>query len=106
MLLVLGVLARGHVFQSLGIPFGCEHPAAEVVSGPQDDDHGTSNDTDCPPDCHRCPCGQIPVMPPALDLPLPYVQIEPYELDYPSPPDTPGQSLPQRLDRPPRRELA
>jgi hypothetical protein len=102
-LLVIGVLARGHVFQSLGIPFGCEHPAAEALE--QQDDHSEStDDTDCPRDCHRCPCGQIPMVPPTLDALL-YEPLAPYELEDSTPPDTPGQSLPCRLDRPPRRPL-
>jgi hypothetical protein len=99
MVLVVGLLARGHVFQSLGFTFVCEHPgeSASVES----DDHGSTEKDGCPVDCHRCPCGQMPIVPPAVDL-LTRVLLDLRELLELTPPEEPGQMLPHRLDRPPR----
>jgi hypothetical protein len=95
-LLLMGLLARGHAFQSVGLPFGCEHPAEASTQS-----HGSLDDQDCPPDCQRCACGQIPMTLPTGEA-LPYVLLEPYELDDVSPAEAPGRSLHDRLDRPPR----
>jgi hypothetical protein len=99
-LLVIGLLARGHALQSVGFPFGCEHPAEASAQS-----HGSLDDQDCPADCHRCACGQIPMMLPAW-APLPHVLLEPLELDVRIPAGTPGRPPHHRLDRPPRHPLA
>lgn len=104
-LLMIGILARGHLLQSLGIAFACEHPGADP-SAQEKDPHGDKGDSECPQDCHQCPCGQIPMVPPSLPTLLPYVELEPYLLEAPTPTSEPAQALPQRLERPPRRSLA
>jgi hypothetical protein len=98
-LLVIGLLARGHALQAAGLPFGCEHPGEASA---QSQTHGSADDKDCPPDCHRCACGQIAMTLSASES-LPYVLLQPYELDDLKPAETPGHSIYQRLDRPPRR---
>lgn len=97
-LLVIGLLARGHAFQSIGVPFGCEHPAETVT---ERQTHGSLDDQDCPPDCQRCSCGQIPMMLTARAS-LPYALLEPYEIAVVVPPTSSGYSLHTRLERPPR----
>lgn len=103
MLLVVGLLARGHLFQSLGFAFGCEHPGEDASS--QLNDHGSNDDEGCPPNCHHCPCGQIPMVPPSVE-PLARLLLDLRELDDVTPPEEPGQLVLHRLDRPPRRPRA
>jgi hypothetical protein len=102
MVLVVGLLARGHVFQSLGFSFVCEHPGESSTLERESDDHGSSQEDGCPINCHGCPCGQMPMVPPAVDL-LTRVLLDLRELLELTPPEEPGQMLPNRLDRPPRR---
>jgi hypothetical protein len=104
-LLMIGLLARGHLLQSLGIAFACEHPGADP-SAQEEEPHGETGDSECPQDCHDCPCGQIPMVPPSLPTLLPYVDLEPYLLEDATPTSEPGQALPHRLERPPRRPLS
>jgi hypothetical protein len=102
LLLVAGLLGRGHTLQALGVPLACEHPAQSSAQG--EDQHGAmekSAGENCPSDCHDCACGQIPMMLPACDAVL-YAVLAPYELDEWTPLASPGLSLRHRLDRPPR----
>ena len=98
LLMIVGITARGHVFQSLGLEFGCEHPA-EVSE--EQADHGSTDDDHCPPNCHRCPCGQMPMTSTAPEM-MPFAWLEPYELPELTPPPSVGRSALHRLDRPPR----
>lgn len=97
--MIVGLLARGHVFQALGVTFVCEHPGES--SSVDRDDHDSSDNDGCPVNCHRCPCGQMPVVPPSVDL-LTRVLRDLRELAETTPPEQPGQMLSHRLDRPPR----
>jgi len=99
-LLVIGMLARGHTFQALGVPFGCAH-AGEVELSEASQSDGSHDDHGCPPDCHRCACGQIPMMLPA-GAELRYLLLPPFLIEIPAPADGPGHLIHQRLDRPPR----
>lgn len=101
--LAFAMLGRGHVLQALGLAVACEHPGS-VAAAPEahaSDDGDSAPPDDCPHDCARCPCGQIPaVLPPepAADLAL-------FELDEvpASPPRSRAGSIePHRLERPPR----
>jgi hypothetical protein len=99
--LVFTLFGRGHVFQSAGwLPCPDDSPA---VHAQHQHDDGDCNQThhDCPPDCHRCPCGQIPMVPIAPAPPL-HAALDVIELSLWSPPSTRGEAHPQRLDRPPR----
>lgn len=98
LLLILGMSARGHVYQTFGLAFGCEHPA-EVSDG--HGDHGSTDDDRCPPNCHRCPCGQMPMTSSAPEM-MPFAWLEPHELPELTPPASIGRSALHRLDRPPR----
>jgi hypothetical protein len=99
LVLIVGISARGHVYQSFGLAFGCEHPA-EVAD--EHGDHGSADDSDCPPNCHRCPCGQMPMTSPTPEM-MPFAWLELHELPELTPPASGGRATPHRLDRPPRR---
>jgi hypothetical protein len=100
--LVFGVLARGHTLQSLGFEIHCDDaPGARIEAVDGCDELGLGGHDDCPSDCSKCPCGQIPSLP-----------ISPFAWDILPP--TAGELLPfveasaacgppsLRLDRPPR----
>jgi hypothetical protein len=105
--LIFSTLGRGHVFQMMGLAIACEHPdAAQVEPTSKHAPAGAADMHDhCPPDCHRCPCGQIPVMPPA-QAPFIAAVIEFLELPGWLLSEKPGQSHAHRLDRPPRHRTA
>jgi hypothetical protein len=105
-LLMIGLLARGHLLQSLGIAFACEHPGADPSAQEVDPHDAGTGDSECPQDCHDCPCGQIPMVPPSLPTLVPYVELEPYLIEDATPASEPKQAPPHRLERPPRRTLS
>ncbi|WP_437316720.1 hypothetical protein [Sorangium sp. So ce385] len=113
--LVVGLLAQGHTLQALGVAIACEHPMLEPSSS-QDElepssSHGEKDAApdgshhDCPPSCSDCACGRIP-MTLSLQVVLPYILLEAYEIPASSPPAMPGRSPSCRLERPPRHARA
>ncbi|WP_437334763.1 hypothetical protein [Sorangium sp. So ce394] len=107
--LVVGLVAQGHTFQALGVALACEHPMLEPSSSHDDGEKNAapdgSHDDDCPPGCSDCACGRIP-MTLSLEVVLPYILLEAYEIPASSPPERPGRSPTYRLERPPRRPSA
>ena len=101
--LVLSLLGRGHVFQAMGwLPCWDVAASAEAPHEVDDDgDQGGAHD-DCPASCQKCPCGQIPMVPPSVAVPLEAV-LELTELDVWTPPAVRGEMHAHRVDRPPRR---
>lgn len=114
-LLVVGLLARGHALQALGVAVACEHPMLASPSadealhddGAQDSDDGAQDGPhrDCPPNCDDCACGRIPMTLPLGEV-LPYLLVEAYEIAAATPPERPGRSPTYRVERPPRRARA
>ncbi|KYF78651.1 hypothetical protein BE11_48905 [Sorangium cellulosum] len=106
-LLVIGLLGQGHTFQTLGIAVACTHPAATALADADDDGGGDGGShSDCPPDCHDCACGHVPMTLPLVEPPLLCVLLAPFELDELAPPETPGRAALGRLERPPRQPRA
>ncbi|WP_437591196.1 hypothetical protein [Sorangium sp. So ce1000] len=107
--LVVGLVAQGHTLQALGVAIACEHPMlASSSSDSAEEGHDEVPDRphrDCPPSCHDCACGRIPMTLP-LNAVLPYILLEAYEIVASTPPEMPGRSVPHRLERPPRRPRA
>ncbi|WP_437738795.1 hypothetical protein [Sorangium sp. So ce1335] len=106
-LLVIGLLGQGHTFQTLGIAVACTHPAAPAFADAEDD--GGSHDgshSDCPPDCHDCACGHVPMTLPRVEPPLLSSLLAAYELEDLAPPVMPGRAALDRLERPPRQPRA
>ncbi|WP_437959589.1 hypothetical protein WME76_07965 [Sorangium sp. So ce119] len=104
-LLVIGLLGQGHTFQTLGIAVACTHPAATALADAHDDGDGGSH-SDCPPDCHDCACGHVPMTLPLVEPPALCVLLAAFELDELAPPETPGRAALGRLERPPRQPRA
>jgi hypothetical protein len=100
--LMIGLIGRGHVFQAMGWLPCAEAPSSAEIEHAHDD--GESDDThdDCPANCHRCPCGQIPMVQPAIPVPSLCSAFNITELALWMPPAVRGDAHPQRLDRPPR----
>ncbi|KYF87865.1 hypothetical protein BE20_24635 [Sorangium cellulosum] len=106
--LVVGLVAQGHTFQALGVALACEHPMLEPSSSHDEGEKDAAPDGshhDCPPSCSDCACGRIP-MTLSLEVVLPYILLEAYEIPASSPPERPGRSPTYRLERPPRRPRA
>lgn len=107
-LLVVGLVARGHTLQALGLALACEHPMLPSSADAAEEHHDEAPDGshhDCPPSCHDCACGRIPMMLPLAEVP-PHLLLEAYEIAASTPPEMPGFALACRLERPPRRPRA
>lgn len=104
--LVVGLIAQGHTLQALGIAIACEHPMLASSSAEERHDEAPDHPhRECPPSCHDCACGRIPMTLPLAEV-LPYVLLEAFEIVASTPPEMPGRSLTHRLERPPRRPRA
>ncbi|WP_437783890.1 hypothetical protein [Sorangium sp. So ce1097] len=106
-LLVIGLLGQGHTFQTLGIEIACTHPAAPASVDAEDG--GESHDgshSDCPPNCHSCACGHVPMTLPRVDPPLLSALLAAFELEDLAPLEMPGRAALDRLERPPRQPRA
>jgi hypothetical protein len=102
--LLVALLARGHVLQTFGIALACEHDephAASVSSDADSNGDDSSSHSDCPPNCSRCPCGQIPLVMPD-PAPSPMGALVSRDLTPDGPREAPGRSFRFRVDRPPR----
>ncbi|WP_437877963.1 hypothetical protein [Sorangium sp. So ce513] len=106
-LLVIGLLGQGHTFQTLGIEIACTHPAAPDAMDADDDGGGEDGPhNDCPPDCHSCACGHVPMTLPLVDPPLLSALLAAFELEDLAPLEMPGRAALDRLERPPRQPRA
>jgi len=97
----LVLVGRAHVFQAIGIHIACAHPGATQQVDNDSHDGSDGGDHGCPASCHRCACGQMPLVPPAeavqpvrvlcfLELPTPTVR------------HLSSDGERHRIDRPPR----
>lgn len=104
LVLILGTLGRGHLFQTMGLAIACEHPD-QIQAGHDDSDESPEDASHahkgCPTNCPRCPCGQMPVVPPVY-IPVLVALLDFQELPDSMIPSHPGQSHAHRLERPPR----
>lgn len=108
-LLVVGLLGRGHALQLVGVNLGCAHPLAgtgEAVGcaaegEERDDEHADPDHQHCPPNCHQCPCGQLPVVT-AVPAALPRLALPVSIVVFTVPAEAPGFEREHRLYRPPR----
>lgn len=112
-LLVLGLLGRGHALQLVGVNLECAHPLAgtgaeqgcAAEEAERENRHANPDHPHCPPNCHQCPCGQLPVVT-AVPAALPRLALSVLLLVFVAPLEAPGFEREHRLYRPPRSACA
>ncbi|WP_437758648.1 hypothetical protein [Sorangium sp. So ce1389] len=107
LVVVIGLLGQGHTFQTFGVAVACAHPAtAALVDGDEEGGGDDGSHSDCPPDCHDCACGHVPMTLPLVEPPVLCVLLAAYELEELAPLEMPGRAPLGRLERPPRHPRA